>query len=188
MRLLAFITVLMLCAPAAEASDALWTKLREGGRVALIRHAQAPGGAGDPAGYRLDDCATQRNLSEKGRTDARALGEQIRAQGVPVGKVLTSEWCRCRETARLLDLGPVEDAPTFNNAYNLRDQRERLTDGARAVIGAWSGPGTLIVVTHGANILPLTGIQPGEGEIVVVEPDRDSPSRLKVLGRIALAP
>lgn len=186
MRLLAVIFALMLCVPAAHASESLWEKLREGGRVALIRHAQAPGGAGDPAGYRLDDCATQRNLSEQGRTEARALGARIRAQGVPVGKILTSEWCRCRETARLLDLGPVEDTPTFNNAYNLRDQRERLTEGARAVIGAWSGPGALIVVSHGANILPLTGIHPGEGEIVVVEPDRDSPSRLKVLGRIAL--
>lgn len=186
MRRLAIIIAFMLCASAAHASEALWEKLREGGRVALIRHAHAPGGAGDPAGYRLDDCASQRNLSEQGRAEAGALGARIRAQGVPIGKILTSEWCRCRETARLLDLGPAEDAPTFNNAYNLRDQRERLTEGARAVIGAWSGPGTLIVVSHGANILPLTGIQPGEGEIVVVESDRNSPSRLRVLGRIPL--
>lgn len=161
----------------AWADEAMWTKLREGGRVAPIRHAQTPGGAGDPAGFRLDDCGTQRNLSEQGR-----------AQAVPVERIASSQWCRTLETARLLDLGPVEDAPTFNNAYVLSAERDRLTAGAREAIGAWLGRGTLIVVSHGANILPLTRIHPGEGEIVVVEPDPGSPDRLKVLGRIGLGP
>lgn len=170
---------------AAQASDALWAKLREGGRVALIRHADAPGGTGDPAGFRLDDCSTQRNLSEKGKAEARDLGERIRAQKIPVGKILASQWCRCRETAALLALGTVEDAATFNNAFVLGDRRDDLTNGARNLIANWQGPGTLVVVTHGANILPLTGIHPAQAEIVVVEPDPSAAGKFKTLGRIA---
>jgi broad specificity phosphatase PhoE len=104
---------------------------------------------------------------------------------VPVGKVLSSQWCRTRETATLMALGPVEAAETFNNAYSLRDRRDQLTEGARAVIAAWKGPGVLVVVTHGANILPLTGFQPAEGEMVVVESDAAADGRLRVVGRIA---
>ena len=149
-----------------------------------MRHEASSGGAGDPPGFRLEDCATQRNLTDKGRANAVAAGERIRAQKVPVGKVLSSQWCRCRDTAALLALGPVETAATFNNAYNLRDRRGELTKGARAVIAAWKGPGVLVVVTHGANILPLTGFQPAEGEMVVVEPDMAADGRLRVIGRI----
>ncbi len=172
-------------APVARAdAAALWARLKQDGAVALIRHAEAPGGAGDPAGFKPDDCSTQRNLSEKGRGEARKLGERFRSNGVTAGKVLASEWCRTRETASLMALGPVEAAPTFNNAYVLHDRRQALTDGARAVIAGWKGPGTLVIVTHGANILPLTGIQPGEAEMVVVEADIDAREKLRVLGRI----
>jgi phosphohistidine phosphatase SixA len=169
----------------AQADDALWAKLREGGRVALIRHAEAPGGTGDPANFRLDDCATQRNLSERGKAEARELGERMRAHKIAIGKILASQWCRCRETATLMALGAVEDAATFNNAFALGDRRDALTEGARDLIANWQGPGTLVVVTHGANILPLTGIHPAQAEIVVVEPDPSAAGKLKTLGRIA---
>ena len=103
-------------------------------------------------------------------------------------KVLSSQWCRCRETAALMALGPIETAPTFNNAFTLRERIDELSAGARGVIGAWRGPGTLVISTHGANIRPLTGIDPGEGGIVVVAPDEAGPARLRVLGRIAPVP
>lgn len=186
MRLFAVILSL-LCgagAGAVHADDALWAKLRDGGRVALIRHADAPGGTGDPAGFRLGDCATQRNLSEGGRKQARDLGERIRAQKIPVTRVLSSQWCRCRETAELMAVGAIGEAATFNNAFVLNERREELTNGARDIISGWKGPGTLVVVTHGANILPLTGIHPRQAEIVVVEPDPSAAGKLKVLGRI----
>jgi phosphohistidine phosphatase SixA len=181
------IVLAILCAaPAAAADDpaALWALLREGGRVALVRHAATSGGVGDPPGFRLGDCATQRNLTDKGREDARALGARFRAHGIRVDKVLSSEWCRCRDTAALTDLGTIEIAPTFNNAFILRDRVDRLTAGARAIVAAWKGPGTLVVHTHGANIRPLTGIDPGEGGMVVVSPDPASPGGLRVHGRI----
>jgi phosphohistidine phosphatase SixA len=184
MRMGLVLALVLLASPAA-ADASLWAKLQEGGRVALIRHAEAPGGVGDPPGFRLEDCATQRNLSDKGRSQARALGAAIRDHAVPVAKVLSSQWCRCRDTAALMDIGPIEEASTFNNAAVLRDQREALKEGARAVIAAWRGPGTLIVLTHGANVLALTGAQPPEGAIVVVEPDPGSAEKFRLLGRIA---
>jgi len=168
----------------AQANETLWAKLKEGGRVALVRHTAAPGAPGDPRGFKLGDCATQRNLSAKGRADAQRLGDTFRARRIPVEKVLTSEWCRCRQTAELMAVGPIETAPTFNNAFVLRNRRDELTQGARAVIASWSGSGVLVVTTHGANILALAGTRPAEGAVVVVEPDPAAESRLRMLGQI----
>jgi phosphohistidine phosphatase SixA len=176
----------MLASGAANAADesAAWNALRADGNVALIRHASAPGPAGDPADYRLDDCATQRNLSEQGRTEARTLGERFRTQRVKVGKIVSSEWCRCRQTAELMNIGPVEVAPTFNNAFVLNVMRDALNAGARATIGAWRGPGTMVVVTHGQNIMAMLGIHPREGEVIVVAPDPASENKMRLIGRI----
>lgn len=166
----------------ARAEEArAWAALRAGAHVALMRHADAPGGAGDPPGFRLEDCATQRNLSDKGRTDAAKIGARLKAEGIAIDKIVSSPWCRCMETAQLMKLGPVEAAPTFSNVVVLRDQRESLTKGGRAVVDSWSGSGILLVVTHGANIFALTGIQPSSGEIVVVKSGRREP-----VGRLRL--
>jgi len=82
------------------------------GYVAVMRHAIAPG-TGDPSNFRLGDCQTQRNLSETGRQQARRLGQLLRDRQVPVTRVLSSQWCRCLETAKLLDLGQVEPFLVF---------------------------------------------------------------------------
>src|SRR5262245_33743999 len=91
----------------ADERDA-WAALVKGGHVALVRHGSAPPGYGDPPGFKIDDCATQRNLDERGREQSRALGDAFRLHGVPVARVISSPWCRCLETARLMALGPVE--------------------------------------------------------------------------------
>lgn len=184
MRMFLYIFVLAFGASAAIADTrAAWDALRGDGHVALIRHAAAPG-VGDPPGYRLDDCRTQRNLSDGGRAAARALGDRFRAERVKVGKVIASQWCRSRQTAELMELGPVEDAPGFNNVFVLRDQREAITAQGRAVIAAWRGPGTLVVATHGDNIHELLGSNPREGEVVVVKPEPSAARKLRVIGRI----
>lgn len=183
-----FLAVLLgFCAAAdiAGADEAeAWAALRAGRHVALMRHTDAPGGAGDPAGFRLDDCATQRNLSAKGRADALRIGARLRSEGIAVERLLSSPWCRCMDTATLLALGPVETSSTFGNVVVLSDQRESLTAGARAVIDKWTGSGILVVVTHGANILALTGISPASGEIVVVRSGSGGGS--KPVGRLVL--
>ncbi len=167
----------------AAADPRVWEALRGDGHVALIRHASAPG-VGDPAGYRLDDCSTQRNLSDAGRATALALGERFRAERVKVGKVVASQWCRSRQTVELMNLGAVDDAPAFNNVFVLRDQRDRITAEGRAAIAAWRGPETLVVGTHGDNIYELLGFNPREAEVVVVKPDAADPRRMRLIGRI----
>lgn len=172
MRFVIFTFFLGLCgtaevAGAGDAADA-WKALRAGGHVALMRHADAPGGVGDPPGFQVDDCATQRNLSEKGRMDAEKIGSRLKREGIAFEKILSSPWCRCIDTGKLLNLGTVETEATFGNVVVLRDQRETLTAGARALIAKWTARGNLLVVTHGANIFALTGISPASGEIIVV--------------------
>ena len=172
MRFVILTVLLGFCSTAevAVADDAAnaWKALRSGGHVALMCHADAPGSAGDPPGFRVEDCATQRNLSEKGRADAEKIGSRLKREGIAFEKILSSPWCRCIDTAKLLNLGTVETEATFGNIVVLRDQREALTAGARALIAKWTARGNLLVLTHGANIFALTGISPASGEIVVV--------------------
>src|SRR5262245_646254 len=84
-----------------QADDGLWKLLRGGGQVLLIRHASTTPGVGDPEGFKLEDCATQRNLSEQGRAEARRLGEAVRRNRIPIERVASSPWCRCLDTAQL---------------------------------------------------------------------------------------
>lgn len=170
--------------PARADESAAWAGLRQHAVVALMRHAEAPG-VGDPPGWRLDDCATQRNLSDRGRTEARAVGARLRAERIPIAKVLSSPWCRCIDTAKLVDVGAVQVEPTFANAFMLRDQRPALSAGARALIGRWRGPGVLLVVTHGENIQALTGRTPAPGEMIVVAAAADG--ALQQIGTLRLS-
>src|SRR5260370_36664978 len=158
-RFALFAILLGFCTAADVASAgeaAAWTALRAGRHVALMRHTDAPGGAGDPPGFRVDDCATQRNLSARGRADAARISARLRSEGIAVERILSSPWCRCMDTATLLELGPVDAEPTFGHVVVLSDQIESLTAAARAVIDKWTGSGILVVVTHGANSFALT--------------------------------
>jgi phosphohistidine phosphatase SixA len=183
-----FVTVLLgFCdtaevARAGDAADA-WRALRAGGHVALMRHADAPGGVGDPPGFRVEDCATQRNLSDKGRADAEKIGSRLKGEGITFEKILSSPWCRCIDTAKLLNLGMVETEATFGNVVVLKDQRQTLTAGARALIARWTASGNLLVVTHGANVQALAGVWLSSGEIVVVKGGSD---RTEPVGRLLL--
>src|SRR3712207_523458 len=103
MRRRPFLLLAAAClVPRGARADELLDRLRRGGLVMLMRHARTEPGTGDPPGFRHDDCSTQRNLDATGRAQARAIGERLRAERVPLGRVLTSRWCRCRETAELL--------------------------------------------------------------------------------------
>jgi phosphohistidine phosphatase SixA len=148
--------------------------------VVLFRHATAPG-VGDPPGFRLDDCATQRNLDEAGSKQARRIGQAFRDRGIQVGAVVSSQWCRARDTAMLAFGGSPREVPVFNSFFNTLEQREAQTAAARLFLGQWQGPGVLVVITHQVNISALTGIYPASGEGIVL---RVQDSGLQVLGRI----
>ncbi len=168
----------MLALPARHAA-ADWDILRAGG-VVLFRHAIAPG-SGDPPGMRLGDCATQRNLDAAGRAQARRIGEAFRAAGVEVGAVLTSAWCRARETAELAFPGQVRPEPAFDSFFDDRTEEPARTAAARRLLLAWQGPGALVAVTHQVNITALTGVFPASGEGIVL---RREGTALAVAGRL----
>ena len=179
------LAVALLIAPAVaadEASDA-WAALAKGGHVVLIRHGNAPPGyGGDPPGFKIDDCSTQRNLDEVGRQEARALGEAFRKHGVRVDRAVSSPWCRCLETARLMAVGEVESSWALVPDTN-PIAKPRL-DQLKALVSSWRGPGTLVLVTHALTIRPLVGSLPLQAEAVVVKPTGDSGSGFQLVGRI----
>ena len=174
------------CQPACRALlDDLgvdWAALDRPGAFAIMRHALAPG-TGDPAGFTLEDCSTQRNLDDRGRAQALAIGAAFRARGVQFDAVLSSQWCRCQETASLLELGEVTPAPVFNSFFRDFDQRAVRTAGALELLETRGG--RPIVVTHQVNISALTGRGTRSGEVLVVRRNGDG---LEVLGSILIAP
>ena len=157
---------------APTAADARFARLSEPSVVAIMRHAHAPG-TGDPASFTLDNCATQRNLDTRGEAQAREIGAAIRAAGVAVDRVLTSQWCRCRDTARLLDLGPVEELPTLNSFFRNPARADRQTAELRRFLFGLPPGETVILVTHYVNIGTLTGRGVASGEVFLLEIGRD---------------
>nr|WP_278002743.1 histidine phosphatase family protein [Nodosilinea sp. LEGE 06152] len=135
--------------------------------VVLLRHAIAPG-TGDPANFRLDDCATQRNLSAVGRSQAQQIGAAFRQRNIAVAQVLSSQWCRCLETAELMDLGPVEPYPPLNSFFRDRSTAASQTAQVQAYVRNQPNQGVLVMVTHQVNITALTGVVPGSGQAVVM--------------------
>ena len=169
------LAVTLGCALTALSSLAAdpWVELAKPGAIVLFRHATAPG-VGDPPGFKADDCATQRNLDERGRAEARRLGEQFTRRKIPVGAVLTSQWCRTRETAQLAFGSLPREEPAFNSFFQQSsDTSATQTAQARAVLARWKGPGALVVVTHQVNISALTGVGAASAEGVVVRVGAD---------------
>jgi phosphohistidine phosphatase SixA len=168
----------------AQDTGAAWAALAGDGAVAIVRHAKAPGPSPDPPGARLEDCATQRNLSPEGRAQAVELGALWRAKGARLGKVISSPWCRCIDTARLMGLGePAIDHALYNLLARPPD-REAKVAAFRKLIREWRGPGTLVLVTHGISMRAVVGTEGGEAGIVVVRPDPASADGFRLVGTI----
>jgi len=179
----ALVLALATSAPVALASaDAAWAALAAGGHVLIVRHAQTVPGIGDPPGFRIDDCATQHNLSEAARAQSRAMGERLAAAGVKIDDVLSSAWCRCLDTARLA-FGRATPYEPLNSFFDNRATEPRQTAALRERIRGWSGRGTLALVTHQVNITALTGEVPAMGEAVVLAPG--GAAGFTVVGRVA---
>ncbi|WP_052055699.1 histidine phosphatase family protein [Myxosarcina sp. GI1] len=169
---------------ARAAERDIWTQMREDtGYVVLLRHAQTVSGTGDPPGFELDDCTTQRNLSQAGREQAKQIGKEFRDRNITIEQVLSSQYCRCLDTARLLDLGTVKPSPMLNSIFEDRttvtqqveQTRQRIFDRRQSL-------GVTVMVTHFANITEISGVSPQEGEAVVIKSDQQG--NLEVIGTI----
>lgn len=187
MRVAAALFMLVGLTPAALADDALVDALRQGGLVVLVRHAVTVPGLGDPPEFRLGDCTTQRNLSDAGREQARALGRWFRDQGIAVGEVRSSRWCRCLETATLAfgENHAVSPWPPLDSFFEARDRESSATAAALAGL-AQPVAGNRVWVTHQVNITALSGVFPASGEMVVMRPTRAAGGgwQLELVGRL----
>lgn len=160
---------------------ALWSALRTGEHFAMLRHAIAPG-TGDPPNFTLGECATQRNLSDEGRDQARNIGDRFRKNGIPKARTFSSQWCRCIETAQLLDLGSVRELPALNSFFQRYERRDSQTQMLKKWLAQQDLSQPLVLVTHQVNITALTGIFPSSGELVIVH--RSQTGEISVIGTI----
>jgi broad specificity phosphatase PhoE len=162
---------------AAPADEALWTLLKGGGQVVIMRHAATVPNVPDTLGP--GGCASQRNLSEAGREDARRIGAAFRARGITVDDVRASVWCRCMDTARLA-FGSATNWPPLDSFFRDRSREPAQTLQVRELVIRHRG-GTLALVTHQVNITALTGLFPAEGEMLILTPRGDG---FTVAGRL----
>ena len=150
-----------------------------------MRHGATESNAGDPPGFRLEDCATQRNLSQAGRDQARRVGARFRAEHIPVADVFTSPWCRCRETA-MLAFGKAEDWNPLSSTFAMPEREAEFSEHVRRRVGNYAKrrmAGNVVMVTHNVNIAALTRLSVAPAEMVAVRPD--GCCGLRVVARIA---
>jgi phosphohistidine phosphatase SixA len=162
--------------------DKMIARMTAGGHILMIRHALAPG-TGDPANFRIGDCSTQRNLDDNGREQARAIGKWLRSKGLTSARVYSSQWCRCLETAELLEMGPVTELPALNSFYEMAQNREPNLKALRKFMTEQSSDGALIIlVTHLVTISAIANEGVSSGEGVLLELKNDAP--YEVVGRL----
>ena len=161
--------------PAALAAESdPWALLRKGDLVILMRHASTdPGLGNDPPGFKLDDCSTQRNLSHAGRAESQRVGERFRAERIPIARVYTSPWCRCRETA-MLAFGRAEDWEPLSSFFDFLHREAEFTESVKKRISGYgrrNPGGNVVMVTHTVNIAALSGLSVAQAEMVLMRPD-----------------
>ena len=179
---LSWLVVICGSAESANLSDKqLINMARDEGVVFLMRHALAPG-MGDPQNFDVNDCETQRLLSEEGRLQARMVGEKLRQSGLKSARVKSRQWCRWKETARLLNLGIVEEIQFLNSFFDTPEREAPQTTALRKWLLHQASSSGLILVTHQVNITALTGVVPSSGELVVIRLKK--PFAIEVIGTI----
>jgi len=151
-------------------SDPLLDLAKEGEKVILIRHSLAPGG-GDPDGFKIGDCKTQRNLNKDGIEQSKKIGRIFKDNKIPIDIVLSSQWCRCKDTAHYA-FRDFKEFPalnsTFSKPYNKNESRQ--VKEIKEYIKNWDGKGkNLILITHYSIITAITDAVPSAGEIVITD-------------------
>lgn len=152
------------------ADDPLWSQLKKGGYVILMRNSAVDEGLGDPKGYKVNDCTTQLNLTDKGRAEAQKIGDEFKKRKIPIKQVFTSAFCRAKETAQLA-FGKADVWEALNSFY---DKPERKSEQTRLLHQRLESPPTdgtnLVLVTHGYNIVSAVGLNPDPGDMLIIAP------------------
>jgi len=151
-------------------SETIWDEARKGNKVILIRHSLAPGG-GDPAGFKIGDCKTQRNLNKAGIEQSKKIGKFFKDNKVSIDIVLSSEWCRCKDTAYYA-FGEFQEFSALNSTFStpyIKNEPRQIKEIKKYLMN-WEGEGkNLILVTHYSVITAITNAAPSSGEIVIAD-------------------
>jgi phosphohistidine phosphatase SixA len=164
----------------ADLNKKLINQLDDGGKLIFIRHAYAPG-SGDPDNFNLNDCSTQRNLSKEGQRQAKYIGEFFRNNKVKIDKVLSSEWCRCKETAKIAFKNFSTDS-FLNSFYSSKfaKNKNKQVKALKEYIKKFKSDKNLVLVTHYVLISEILNYGPSSGEIVV------SNKNLNIIGSLEI--
>ena len=153
----------------SNAENTVISLLKEEGKIIFIRHSIAPGG-GDPENFSLNDCSTQRNLSKKGIEQSKQIGEFFKKNKVIISKVLSSQWCRCKDTA-FHAFGKYEEFFALNSTFQIKfsGNSKKQAEALKNFVKKWDGKGNIIFVTHYVIILKHTNYAPSSGELVITD-------------------
>mgnify|MGYP001449945620 FL=1 len=154
--------------------------LKKGNNIIFIRHAIAPGN-GDPLNFDILDCSTQRNLSKDGELQALKIGKFFKKNDIKLTKVLSSEWCRCKDTARIA-FGNYETKNFLNSFYDERfsKNKDKQISDFQKFIRSWNKTGNLVLVTHYVVIFEILDLTTSSGEIVITDPNLKFLSSLEI--------
>ena len=182
MNLIKFIIIIFiyfLVSIKANSNEQLINQLKEGGNLIFIRHAYAPGN-GDPINFDLNDCSTQRNLNEEGRKQAFDIRKSFKKHNIPIDKIISSDWCRCKETASIAFNEKYKVKDFLNSFYEKRfskNKKNQIKD-LKKYVNNWKSNKNLILVTHYVVISELLNVYPSSGDIVI------SDKNYKVVGNL----
>ena len=153
-----------------NASEQTWNLAKEGNKIILIRHSLAPGG-GDPVGFKINDCETQRNLNQKGIEQSKNIGMLFKINDIPIDQVLSSQWCRCKDTARYA-FGSFKEFSALNSTFQAPFDKNKTSQikEIKSLVKNWNGKGkNLILITHYSIITAITNAIPGSGELIIID-------------------
>jgi len=159
-----------------------WEAIQEGNKIILIRHASAPGG-GDPVGFKIKDCSTQRNLDQIGIEQSIYIGKLFKKKLIPIDKVLSSQWCRCKDTAKFA-FGDYKEFSALNSTFQapFDKNEEKQLKQIKDYIKNWKGKGkNLVIVTHYSIITKVTNSSPSSGEIIIINKNFDILEKISTL-------
>ena len=166
-------------------SEENWQSAQEGDKIILIRHALAPG-SGDPEGFNLQDCSTQRNLNQVGINQSKRIGNLFKRNNIPIDKVLSSQWCRCKDTAKYA-FKNYKEFSALNSTFqssNVEKNKKQLQE-LKKFVRNWKGNGgNLVLITHYVIITSVADVVPLSGEIVITDKNFKVLSTIKTLNNI----
>ena len=170
MKFLNYLLLIFICinpSVKADSKKTLIDELQKGGKLIFIRHAYAPGG-GDPDNFDINDCTTQRNLSDNGRIQSQKIGNFFEENNISIGKVYSSEWCRCKETASIAfkKYETINFLNSFFSAKFANNKKKQIIDFDK-FISNWDKDQNLVFVTHYVVISEILNYAPSSGEIVI---------------------